>query len=301
MAAKDEGFVKRVDFSSGNLASSWKTFKSQFNILRIAKKMTEDSEEEQICKMLVQMGPESVNIYEQFTYSEDDDNTKKTLANTIRFFDNHFEPVKNVIFERAKFNSMKQNDLSIHQFIVNLQSQAVHCDHGEVKNDLIRDRIVVGVKNQKLREYLIDLEDLDLNKCIQKSKQYTSNHGQTFFVQESSNDNTDELENLNLKRQERGQNQRTYRPGEQERAPIRREFRPSEENPCKFCNKSFHRGRFCPAKDTKCNVCNEKGHWARSKACKGRKDYRSRQMNEVQASNGEQDDLDGLFLGSDLQ
>ena len=63
-------------------------------------------EEEQIANLLVLMGPESVPIYSQFEFDEAVDTRKKTLRNVISMFDKHFEPVKNVIHGRVKFNSI---------------------------------------------------------------------------------------------------------------------------------------------------------------------------------------------------
>ena len=188
---KDDKFCKRIDFSSGNLSTAWKSFKMQFEVFKVAKKYSDMSDEEQISNMLVQMGNESVPIYAQFVYCESKEARKKTLTNTIRMFDKYFEPVKNVIYERAKFNTMRQGEKSIHQFIVELQNQADQCDYGTMKSDLIRDRIVVGVKDKKLREYLMDIDDLDLNKCIQKSKQWVSNHQQTSKFEYSDDENVD--------------------------------------------------------------------------------------------------------------
>ena len=196
---KDDKFCKRIDFSSGNLSTAWKSFKMQFEVFKVAKKYSDMSDEEQISNMLVQMGNESVPIYAQFVYDDSKESQKKTLTNTIRMFDEYFEPVKNVIYERAKFNTMRQGEKSIHQFIVELQNQADQCDYGTMKSDLIRDRIVVGVKDKKLREYLMDIDDLDLNKCIQKSKQWVSNHQQTSKFDDVEDENAEQY-HLVLKR-----------------------------------------------------------------------------------------------------
>lgn len=113
-------------------------------------------DEEQIANLLLLMRSDSVPIYKQFTFTS---GQTKNLGTVISMFDKHFEPVKNVIFERVKFNSIKQGSLSIHQFITQLQSQADNCDYGTIRDEMIRDRIVVGVCDDKLREYLIDVED----------------------------------------------------------------------------------------------------------------------------------------------
>lgn len=290
---KEEKFVKRLDFSSANVASSWQLFKSQFNIYKVAKKFTAMSEIEQICNMLVQMGPDSVQIYDQFVFDEAVAAKKCTLKNTLKLFDDYFEPVKNVIFERAKFNSMKQGDLSIHQFIVNLQRQADYCDYAGVKGELIRDRVIVGVRDQKLREYLIDIEDLDLPKCILKAKQYTSNHGQAtqFSV---SDDNVDAVGSYRPPRAAGGSKrfESSYKkPVNPSMSPVS-PVSPVLSSPCFWCGKQFHRGKSCPAKESSCRLCQVKGHWARSQACKKRQGGAA--AHEVDSYI--EDDMEGLFL-----
>ena len=100
----------------------------------------------------------------------------------------HCEPIKNTIYERAKFNSMKQGEMSIHQFITALQSQADLCDYEAMSDELVRDRIVVRVNDLKLQEYLINVDDLTLSSCIQKAKQYTSHQDQMRRVELQSQD-----------------------------------------------------------------------------------------------------------------
>lgn len=275
---KDDRFCKRLDFSSGNIATAWKAFKMQFEVYQVAKKYSAMTAEEQISNMLVQMGNESVPIYTQFVFNATDN--KKTLANTIRMFDEYFEPVKNVIYERAKFNTMRQGEKTIHQFIVELQSQADQCEYGDMKSDLVRDRIVVGVRDKKLREYLMDVDNLDLNKCIQKSKQWVSNHQQTQRFDSVEDDNLDAVAS---------KPERKYQ--------SKSEGRPSRERPCERCNKTFHRGNTCPAKFTSCKACSEKGHWARSPLCK----KSSGRVNEVDSNMDKlTEDADSLFLNDSL-
>lgn len=275
---KDDRFCKRIDFSSGNTSTSWKTFKMQFEIYKVAKKYADmTTEREKISNMLLQMGNESVPIFNQFTFNDDDDATRKTLENVIKLFDNYFEPVKNVIYERAKFNMLRQGEKSIHQYIVALQNQADQCDYGTVKDELIRDRIVVGVRDKRLHEYLIDVEDMDLTKCIKKAKQWVSNHTQSSNY-DFEDDNVDYVNAKN-------------RSDTRKRVEV-----PSTSYPCKFCGKNFHRGKNCPAKFSVCRVCNEKGHWAKSAVCK------NKAIGELASATNDMsvEDTDGLFLGDSL-
>lgn len=277
---KDERFVQRLNFSGSNLSAGWKKFKAQLNIYKIAKKFSEMQENERIANTLLLMGADSVPIYEQFIFDETKDEAKETLDNVLLMFDKYFEPVKNIIYERVKFNSMVQGELPIHQFIIKLQSQADVCDYGDKKNELVRDRIVVGVRDKRLREYLIDLEDLDLQKCILKSKQFVSHHEQSDRLAGNSTDC-----NMDLIRQQ------SYRPSTNSRDENKQKGSAKVlwKN-CLYCKYGPHAKESCPARNALCNVCKMRGHWAKSKACKGK---RASSTHEVT------DDVEGLFLGSE--
>ena len=56
--------------------------------------------------------------------------------------------------------------------------QSENCEYGAMNDDLIRDRIMVGVRDNELRNYLIDVPNLTLLLCIQKAKQYVANQEQ---------------------------------------------------------------------------------------------------------------------------
>ena len=72
----------------------------------------------------------------------------------LREFDSYFEPVRNVIFERSLFNKLIQEESqSLDDFINAVQTQGDKCEYlPQMKDELIRDRIVVGVEDSKLRQ-----------------------------------------------------------------------------------------------------------------------------------------------------
>lgn len=278
---KDERFVQRLNFSGSNLSAGWKKFKAQLNIYKIAKNFSKMPEEERIANTILLMGSEAVPIYEQFTFDESKEDQKKTLDNMLSMFDQYFEPVKNIIYERVKFNSIVQGDLPIHQFIIKLQSQADVCDYGDKKDELVRDRIVVGVRDKRLREYLIDLEDLDLQKCILKSKQFVSHHEQS----DRLGGNTADCNMDMINKQQAYKSMSHSREENKSKAPAKNLWKN-----CLFCKYGPHNRDSCPAKNALCNFCKMRGHWAKSRACKGK---RASSTNEVT------DDVEGLFLGSE--
>ncbi|XP_067943108.1 uncharacterized protein [Watersipora subatra] len=276
---KEESFVQRLDIKDENLAVSWQTFKRGFNILKIAKKYGDMEDEEQIANLLMLMGPERVPIYDQFLFYATEEGRTRTLNNVIRMFDAHFEPVQNIIYEQVKFNSLRQSSMSINQFITQVHTQADNCDYVNMRDQLIRDRIVVGVSDNKLREQLIDIEDLNLAACIRKAKQDVSHHAQASkLVGGQPDDNLDYVRQSSSARDWK-KDQRT-------------------KEKCYFCNKEPHTKERGPAKGATCYVCKERGRWVRFKACKGKKLNRQNKTDEVIP---ESEDLRSLYLSSESE
>ena len=82
----------------------------------------------------------------------------------------HFLVKRNIIFERAKFNLRSHQDgESVDNFITHLYCLAEYCEFGTLRDDLIRDRIVVGIKDMKLSKQLQLDSKLTLEKAIKKS------------------------------------------------------------------------------------------------------------------------------------
>jgi len=100
----------------------------------------------------------------------------------------YFVVKRNVIFERAKFNlrSQKDNYESVENFITDLYCLAEYCEFGTLKDDLIRDRIVVGLKDKKLSEQLHLDSQLTLEKAVAKARQSETVKKQQTILQGSS-------------------------------------------------------------------------------------------------------------------
>ena len=104
-------------------------------------------------------------------------------------FEVHFVVKGNVIFERAKFNLRSQQDgESVDNFITDLYYLAEYCESGTRRDDLIRDSIVVGIKNKTLSEQLQLNSKLTLEKAIIKTRQSETVKKQQKFLQKTKSD-----------------------------------------------------------------------------------------------------------------
>ena len=72
-----------------------------------------------------------------------------------------------MIFERAQFNQRSQGETeTAEQFITSLHSLAADCEFGELKEQLILDQIVVGIRDSSLSIKL----QMDPNLTLENAK-----------------------------------------------------------------------------------------------------------------------------------
>ena len=104
---------------------------------------------------------------------------RKKYADVLSKFNAFFQVCKNVIVERARFNRRNQLETeSTEQFITVLYSLAENCEYGALKNEMIRDCLVVGVRDTFLSERLQMDPDLTLEKAKKTIRQTEAVHEQ---------------------------------------------------------------------------------------------------------------------------
>ena len=76
-------------------------------------------------------------------------------------------PRQNIMCERHVFNNRSQHDgKTIDQYVTDLKTKAQTCEFKELKDSLIRDRIVCGIRCDKTRSRLLREPDLMLQKAV---------------------------------------------------------------------------------------------------------------------------------------
>ena len=90
-------------------------------------------------------GDKADDILRSFKLSDED---KKKYA--VVKFEVHFVNRRNLIFEKAKFNMRKQDGESVNSFITDLHALTEHCEYNTLHDEMIRDRLVVGLQDTSL-------------------------------------------------------------------------------------------------------------------------------------------------------
>ena len=119
--------------------------------------------------LIYSMGDEADDILSTFHLSAAD--SKKYSVVKGRF-DEYFVQCRNTIFERARFNQRTQeSEEPVDAFITALHGLAEHCGYGALRDEMIRDRIVVGLRDARLSEKLQMDPELTLEKAVSAARQ----------------------------------------------------------------------------------------------------------------------------------
>ena len=150
---------------TGNLSENWRRFKQQFEIYMTATGIAEKENSIKSSTFLHVIGPESLEIYNTFTWATDGDNMK--LDKIMEKFKAYCNPRKNLSYERHIFNTRNQQaGENIDAYVTDLKNKASLCEFSTLKDSLIRDRIVCGIRSDEVRARLLRDPDLTLVKAI---------------------------------------------------------------------------------------------------------------------------------------
>jgi hypothetical protein len=90
------------------------------------------------------------------------------LKIVIQMFQDYCSPRKNITYMRHKFFTCKQRDgQSFDVFVTELKKRSAECEFETLRKGLIRDIIICGINNNRLRERLLREPEITLQKTIQ--------------------------------------------------------------------------------------------------------------------------------------
>ena len=178
-------------------------------------------------------------------------------------FEDFFKVRRNVIFERARFNRRNQLEgESAEKYIMELYALAENCNYGNMKEEMIRDRLVVGIRDIALLQKLQLDAALTLEKAKRNIRQREALSEQQRILGAPEEMRVDQLHYRNRKYPPRGKRPQTHAPhAHRPDAPIRTETAGSERTgkTCSRCGRGSHPRDKCPAKDAVCHKC---GHYS---------------------------------------
>jgi hypothetical protein len=219
--------------------ADWEKWRKRFERFMILSGNEAGSDADKINCLLYCMGDRAEDVIKRFPATQ-------SYEETLKGLDEIFTPRKNIIYERYRFNTRKQGeDESIDIFITDLFKLAETCDYGTLREELIRDRIIVGMRDKTTSERLLQRQKLNLSEVIQATKQaeLQAEDNKVLLGREVKDINRMKFKEQSIKQQEK----------------------------CWFCGYERHPRDKCPAVKAKCKSCGRIGHFAklcRSKSMK---------------------------------
>ena len=233
---------------------AWTKWKRQFEQYRFASGLADETGARQASALLYCLGEGAEDVLDTTGISDRDKNKYEVV---LAKFDAHFAVTKNVIFERARFNKRKQEKgESIELFITDVHQFAESCEFGTLKNELIRDRIVVGIQDT-LSERLQMEPNLTLDKAKRIIRQRDAVREQGTVLKGTIKEEA-LLEGIQPGDRNNRKQFSRWRQPPQKQTPSRRH---THDSSCGRCGRESHPFQHCPARYATCFMCNRRGHF----------------------------------------
>ena len=263
---------------SGNLANNWKQWKQVWSAYELVTRLNEQTDEYRVAAFITCIGPKALAIHNGLPFQSEDE--KKNLAKILELWETYCLGKTNIIYERYRFNNRNQDaGESIDTYASNLRSLSDTCNFGALKDEMIRDRIVCGVRDSSLRKKLLQVPELTLQKCIDmcRSVEATSTQLEAMSAQTSHVPPPPEVNFV-----------KTPSKGA-DKSPIVKD--------CRFCGQTHEMERSkCPAFGKICSVCQRENHFAlkcshKKKPHKTKKPPRKHSVNQFDCDESEEEIL----------
>ena len=253
MASYNIPAIEQFNFKN---PEEWTQWIRWFERFRVASGLSAKAKDKQVNTLVYSMGAKAEDIFQAFSLSEEESKSYNTVKTK---FESHFIKRRNTIFERAKFNRrVQQEGESVDNFIIDLYSLAGHCQYGRLHDEMVRDRIVVGIKDSKLSEKLQMDNELTLEKAKSLARNSESIKQQQTTVRSDllTESHIEQIKGSSHKATTNKLVSNTYK-GKQPRG--------AGANSCTRCGQiPTHTKTNCPAREAVCHKCKKKGHF---KAC----------------------------------
>lgn len=226
-----------------------------------------------VALLLTIAGSQAIEVFNTFVLESPDDSEK--LEVVLNKFDAHCSPKKNETYERYVFRSRVQHQHEpFDSFLTDLRLKAQSCNFMMLRDSMIRDQVVFGVEDKKLRERLLRETELTLEVAVRicqvselSQKQVRKFSEMAAGITEHASDDTAAVGAVSYQRR---WNTRT-RPAQRTEDVM---------YSCKRCG-SKHKPRQCPAFGKQCSYCKGTNHFAKQCFSRGKEERKVKSVNIV--------------------
>lgn len=245
---------------TGNVNENWKRFKQSFELYSLAIGL--QNEERKIALLLTVAGRAALDVYNTFTFTEHEEGKYDVV---MKKFEDYCTPKKNETYERYVFrNRLQKESESIEQYVTDLRLKSQSCNFEGLRDSMIRDQIVIGVQDNKVRMQLLKESKLTLDKAVEicQASECTKAQLKTFNSKDSETVEVDAVQRAKPKATLHAR-KRDANPGQQQQQRQQQQREQREIGNCERCGMQ-HAPKQCPAFGKECRKCGGKNHYART-------------------------------------
>ena len=243
---------------TGEISSNWKRFRAQWMNYELATDVRGESKAKRAAILLSCIGADAYDVFQGMVLADD---ARSDIDEVIRAFDTYCIGETNTTYERYLFNRRVQEASEpFDGFVTELRRLIRSCDYGQLEDSILKDRIVIGVRDDATRRKMLQTRKLELNQAIDICR---ASETATKHLKEMTS--TADVHKVD---QRRGRSPSPSR--RHERSPSSRDARrkyETQETPrvgkCKYCGKKHEfRKELCSAYGKVCSRCGFKNHFA---------------------------------------
>ena len=241
--------IPSFEWDSPELVQQFRSFRRYCELLLSTPTYSSKTPEEVVNYILLWMGPQAVEIYDNWSHLTDDQ--KKTPSIVWDAFSQYFEPKSNFRLARFQLRDLKQeNKESVDSVVNRLKVQAKKCnfESSSLLEDNLIDQLIKGIAHVAVQKKLLDQDPkvLTLDKALDISRTFEATQSQ--LIQLGCTEQVSYIKQ-NIKKGNMKGNSDVYQK--------------SNSQKCYFCGGQIHKRENCPAKNISCNKCHKIGHYGK--------------------------------------
>lgn len=153
-----------LELSDSNMSSKWKNWLQRYEWYSVAMELDKKSPAQQVAQFMLAIGPDTTEIFNSFALTNEEKNEVSIIKSKFAAI---FDPKISVTFERFSFNKITQLEGEpFDDFFNKIKNQAQNCEFGILRDDLLRDKIIIGLSSDVVREKLLSECNLTLDQAI---------------------------------------------------------------------------------------------------------------------------------------
>ena len=132
-----------------NLSKEWKQWRQVWDAYEEVTELRNETSRLRVATFFTCIGKDALEVHNGLPFQSDEE--KADINKLLKLWANHCIWKTNTIYERYKLNNRSQEQAeSIDTYITTLRALAETCEFGTLKDDLIRVRIVCGVRDNDI-------------------------------------------------------------------------------------------------------------------------------------------------------